>query len=245
MSRKNESGFAFPSEYEVISETQLDILKLSEFLLGTLGTTGLELKNIANQLEVSPSLINHYYKTSEELIFDTVIFSYSRHIQKIQDLNKYQSDPEAVARSWIKETMDWTLSYPGIGVILEFPRQVLRSGSKKVEEPEKMLAHFVKIMSSYGISNVAFMASAVRAIQKKKEFKILAPAKVAALIASDAKFAMYASVLGFATLGGGLWVAGRRPADKKNPFWTKLGFNPAKQMQNSIDEFIEVIKRGG
>jgi hypothetical protein len=46
-------------------------------------------------------------------------------------------------------------------------------------------------------------------------------------------------------LGGGLWVAGRRPADKKSPFWMKLGFNPAKQMQNSIDEFIEVIKRGG
>lgn len=245
MPGKNEALFAFPSEYDLISDTQLEILKLSEFLLGTLGTTGLELKNIATKLDVSPSLINHYYKTSEELIFDTVIFSYSRHIQKIQDLNKYEKDPEIVARSWIKETMDWTLSFPGIGVILEFPRQVLRSGSKKVDDPEKMLAYFVKEMSRYGIDNVAFMASAVRAIQKKKEFKVLPPVKIAALIASDSKYAMYTSVLGFATLGGGLWIAGRRPGDKKNPFWTKLGFNPAKQMQNSIDEFIEVIKRGG
>jgi hypothetical protein len=88
------------------------------------------------------------------------------------------------------------------------------------------------------------MASAVRAIQKKKEFKILPPVKIAALIASDSKFAMFASLLGFATLGGGLWVAGRKPADKKNPLWMKVGFNPSKQIQNSIDEFIEVIKRG-
>lgn len=245
MAAKEVKKFAFPSDYASISEKQLQILQLSEFLLGTLGTTGLELKSIATKLEISPSLINHYYKSSEELIFDTVIYSYSRHIENIQVQNKYESDPELVARSWIKETMNWTQSFPGIGVILEFPRQVLRSGSKKVEDPEQMLAHFVKVMSSHGLSNVAFMASAVRAIQKKREFRILAPAKVATLIASDSKYAMYTSVLGFATLGGGLWVAGRRPADKKNPFWMKLGFNPAKQMQNSIDEFIEVIKRGG
>jgi AcrR family transcriptional regulator len=244
MGKKTASGFAFPSDYGAISDKQLEILQLSEFLLGTLGTTGLELKNIATKLEVSPSLINHYYKTSEELIFDTVIYSYSKHILKIQDQNKYATDPELVARSWIKETMDWTLGYPGIGVILEFPRQVLRSGSKRATESEEMLAHFTKVMSEHGLSNVTFMASAVRAIQKKKEFKVLPPVKIAALIASDSKFAMYASILGFATLGGGLWVAGRRPADKKNPFWMKLGFNPAKQMQNSIDEFIKVIKQG-
>jgi AcrR family transcriptional regulator len=124
-----------PRLIELISDTQLQILQLSEFLLGTLGATGLELKSIATKLEVSPSLINHYYKSSEELIFDTVIYSYSRHIYGIQEKNKYESDPELVARSWIKETMAWTQSYPGIGVILEFPRQVLRSGSKRAEDP--------------------------------------------------------------------------------------------------------------
>lgn len=245
MAGKPTKAFGFPSDYDLIPETQLQILQLSEFLLGTLGTTGLELKNIALKLEVSPSLINYHYRSTEELIFDTVIYSYSRHIAHIQELNLYNADAESVARSWIKETFEWTLQYPGIGVILEFPRQVLRSGSKKVDDPEKMLAHFVKNMSTHSLNNVTFMASAVRALQKKKEFKLLSPAKVAALIASDAKYAMYCSILGFATLGGGLWVAGRKPADKKSPFWMNLGFNPSKQMQNSIDGFIEVIKRGG
>jgi hypothetical protein len=50
--------------------------------------------------------------------------------------------------------------------------------------------------------------------------------------------------MGFATIGGGLWIAGRRPADSKNPFWMKLGFNPYKQIQSSIDEFLKLIKRG-
>lgn len=244
MSTQRTSGFSFPSNYEEISDKQLDILRLAELLLGTLGTTGLELKNIATKLEVSPSLINHYYQTSEELIFDTVIYSYSRHIKTIQNNNRYESDPEKVTRSWIKETLDWTTNYPGIGVILEFPRQVLRSGSKKASNPEEMLRHFIKIISEHGLRNIAFMASAVRAMQKGKEFKVLPPVKIAALIASDAKFAMCASMLGFATLGGGLWIAGRRPADKKNPIWMKVGFNPSKQIQNSIDEFIEVIKNG-
>jgi hypothetical protein len=97
-------------------------------------------------------------------------------------------------------------------------------------------------MAQYGAENVAYMASSVRAMQKGKEFKSLPPVKIAAAIASDSKFAMYASMMGFATIGGGLWMAGRRPADARNPFWMKLGFNPAKQLQSSIDEFLKVIK---
>ena len=31
-------------------------------------------------------------------------------------------------------------------------------------------------------------------------------------------------------------------ADAKNPFWMKLGFNPSKQLQSSIDEFLKVVK---
>ena len=64
--------FAFPSDYEDLTITQDKILTLSETLLGTLGLSGLETKQIAKRLEVSPSLINHYYKSAEELIFDKI-----------------------------------------------------------------------------------------------------------------------------------------------------------------------------
>ena len=241
---RNVPKIGFPSDYENLSPMHEQILNLSESLLGTMGVAGLELKNLATKLGISPSLINHYYKNTETLVFDTVIYSYSKIINKIQFDTQYETNPEIVARSWIKQMIDWTLTYPGIGVLLEFPRGALRSGTKAADNSEVQLKQFMKIMSEHGVKNVAYMCSAVRALQKGKSFKVITPVKVAALIASDSKFAMYVSLLGFSTIGGGLWMAGRRPADAKNPYWKKLGFNPAKQMQSSIDEFLALIKRG-
>ena len=171
-----------------------------------------------------------------------MLFSYANLVKNIQESNSHQKNAEIVARSWIKSMMDWTMTFPGIGVILEFPRQVLRSGSKSADESEKMLNHFLKEIGTIGASNVAFMASAVRALQKGTDFKVLNPVKIASLIAVDSKFAMYASMMGFSTIGAGLWIAGRRPADKKNQIWMKMGFDPVKQTQSTIENFIKVIK---
>ena len=239
---RNTPKLGFPSDYENLTPKHQQILELSEQLLGTLGVTGLELKSIAKKLEVSPSLINHYYKATETLVFDAVIYSYQKTIRKIQSETEFEKNPEIVARTWIREMLDWTTNYPGVGVLLEFPRGALRSGGKAHSNSEAQLSEFMKIMSQFGASNVAYMCSSVRALQKRKEFKPLSPVKVASLIATDSKFAMYVSLMGFATIGGGLWMAGRKPADSKNSFWRSLGFNPNKQIQTSIDEFIKIIK---
>lgn len=241
---RNTPKLGFPSDYQKLTAKHEEILVLSENLLGTLGVTGLELKLIATRLQVSPSLINHYYKTTETLVFDTVIYSYSKMIKNIQQETEYEKNPEIVARVWIREMLNWTTSYPGIGVLLEFPRGALRSGAKATTNSEAQLKLFMQEISKYGASNVAYMSSAVRSIQKNKDFKSLTPVKIAALIGTDAKFAMFVSLMGFSTIGGGLWMAGRRAQDSKNSIWKSLGFNPIKQIQSSIDEFIKVIKRG-
>lgn len=93
----------FPSDYQNLSEKHGQILELSENLLGTMGLAGLELKIIASRLQVSPSLINHYYTNTETLVFDTVIYSYSGVIKKIKNETKYELNPVIVARTWIKE----------------------------------------------------------------------------------------------------------------------------------------------
>lgn len=234
--------FPFPSEYAKLKKTHLEILLEAEQLLGTLGVNGLELKTISTKLDVSPSLIHHYYQNSEELIFDTVLFSYNRVVNSIHEKFGDSKDPETAARIWIKEMLDWETGYPGIGVILEFPRQVLRTGAKSADDGEKMLKHFMKQMSLIGAKNVAFLASSVRSLQKNTDFQKLTPAKVATLIATDQKFAMFTSMLGFATIGGGLWIAGRKPQDKKSSIWMTLGFDPKKQTQVTIDNFIKMIK---
>ncbi len=63
-------NYNFPSDYVEINETHLGILQEAEKILGKQGVTGLELKNIAKILDISPGNIHHYYKTGEELIFE-------------------------------------------------------------------------------------------------------------------------------------------------------------------------------
>ena len=225
-----------------LTPAQEKILVESEKVLGKKGISGLELKNIAKVLKIAPSTINYYYASSEELIFDTTLFSYKKYVQRVFDESEGISDPEKVLRIWIKNTFDWTKDLPGIGVILEFPRQVIKSDSKASKKSEDLLKHFSRTASETGIRNITFLCSAIRSVQKKQNFKLYKPAQIAVFIAKDSTYATFCSAIGFATLGGGLWVAGRQPESKSNPTWLNLGFNPQKQMQDSVTGIIKLLK---
>ena len=235
-------ALGFPSDFEKIGDTQKRIIIESEKVLGKLGVGGLELKNIAKTLETSPGNIHHYYKTGEALVFDTTLYSYKKYVQTIQKVNKDEKDPEKVLRSWIDSTLKWTTEYPGIGVILEFPQLAIRSGSKHIELNEEFLSTFLKAVSEIGSENVMYLASAIRSLQKKQDFKEFGTIQIAAYIKTDAKFATFTSLIGFATLGAGLWLAGRQAANTKFPFWLNFGFDPQTQMKNSIETAIKMIK---
>jgi len=226
-----------------LTPAQERILVESEKVLGKKGISGLELKNIAKILKLAPSTINYYYASSEDLIYDTTLFSYQKYVQQIFDESEGILDPEKVLRIWIKNTFDWTKELPGIGVILEFPRQVMKSNKKTSKESEALLKLFSRTASETGIRNVTFLCSAIRSLQKKQNFKLYKPAQIAVFIAKDSTYATFCSAIGFATLGGGLWVAGRQPESKSNPIWRSFGFNPQKQMQDSVSGMINLLKK--
>ena len=234
--------YSFPSDYEKLKPAHAKILGESEKILGKKGISGLELKNIAKVLKVAPSTINYYYANSEELIFDTALFSYRKYVQGIVDDSENLTDSEKVLRIWIKNTFDWTKNLPGIGVILEFPRQVIKEDKKTPKKAEEMLKHFSRNASEIGIQNVSFLCSAIRSVQKKQNFRLYKPAQIAMFIAKDSTFATFCSTIGFATLGGGLWIAGRQPESKSSPAWRNFGFNPQKQMQDSVTGIIKLLK---
>jgi AcrR family transcriptional regulator len=226
-----------------LTPAQERILVESEKVLGKKGISGLELKNIAKILKLAPSTINYYYASSEDLIYDTTLFSYQKYVQQIFDESEGILDPEKVLRIWIKNTFDWTKELPGIGVILEFPRQVMKSNKKTSKESEALLKLFSRTASETGIRNVTFLCSAIRSLQKKQNFKLYKPAQIAVFIAKDSTYATFCSAIGFATLGGGLWVAGRQPDSKSNPIWRSFGFNPQKQMHDSVAGIIKLLKK--
>ena len=226
-----------------LTPAQERILVESEKVLGKKGISGLELKNIAKILKLAPSTINYYYASSEDLIYDTTLFSYQKYVQQIFDESEGILDPEKVLKIWIKNTFDWTKELPGIGVILEFPRQVMKSNKKTSKESEALLKLFSRTASETGIRNVTFLCSAIRSLQKKQNFKLYKPAQIAVFVAKDSTYATFCSAIGFATLGGGLWVAGRQPESKSNPIWRSFGFNPQKQMQDSVAGIIKLLKK--
>jgi len=235
--------YAFPSDFENIKPAHKKILVESEKILGKKGISGLELKDIAKILKVAPSTINYYYTSSEDLIFDTTLFSYKKYVQNIFDDSEGLLDPEKILRIWIKNTFEWTKELPGIGVILEFPKQVIKSNSKVPKKSEDLLRYFSRTASETGIRNVTFLCSAIRSVQKKQNFRLYKPAQIAVFIAKDSTYATFCSAIGFATLGGGLWVAGRQPDSKSNPAWLNFGFNPQKQMQDSVTGMINLLKK--
>ncbi|MFZ9794503.1 MAG: hypothetical protein ACO3F3_19430, partial [Gemmataceae bacterium] len=79
-------------------------------------------------------------------------------------------------------------------------------------------------------------------LQKKQDFRLLKPAQVALFIAKDSTYATFCTTIGFATLGGGLWVAGRNPESRISPIWRNFGFDPKKQMQDSVSGMIRLVK---
>ena len=172
-----------PSSKEIIP-VQNRILIEAEKVLGKKGISGLELKYIAKILKVAPSTINYHYSSSEELIFDTALFSYRKYVQTIFDESANISDPEKVLRIWIKNTFEWTKELPGIGVILEFPRQVIKYDKNSPAKAEELLKHFSRTSSETGIQNVAFLCSAIRSVQKKQSFRLYKPAQIAFFIAN-------------------------------------------------------------
>jgi AcrR family transcriptional regulator len=89
---------SFPSDFNNIKPAHKKILIESEKVLGKKGISGLELKNIAKVLKVAPSTINYYYVSSEELIFDTVLFSYEKYVNEIVRKSTNISDSEKVLR---------------------------------------------------------------------------------------------------------------------------------------------------
>jgi len=234
--------YSFPSDFKNLKPAHKKILVESEKVLGKKGISGLELKNIAKVLKVAPSTINYYYASIEELIFDTALFSYGKYVQGIVDTSVGITDSEKVLRIWIDHTFEWTKNLPGIGVILEFPRQVIKEDKDSPKKSEDLLKHFSRNASEIGIQNVTFLCSAIRSLQKKQNFRMFKPAQIALFIAKDSTYATFCSTIGFATLGGGLWVAGRQPDSKDTPAWRNFGFNPQKQMQDSVSGIIKLLK---
>ncbi|MGI9116067.1 MAG: TetR/AcrR family transcriptional regulator [Gaiellales bacterium] len=199
--------------------------------LATGGPRGVELRAVCEELDISPSLVNYYFASPGEVIWEAAVLGYSRYVEEQEAAMRSCADGEAALRGWVEHALAWTRANPGIAAVVDFPMVALNEHGADAER-------FASALSPHSRKNVALLGSAVFALMTGKELRILSSTRVAAMIRINAEYAYWVSTIGFSTLGAAMWVAGRKPYGL---IWRAFGFDPDSQVSSSIDEAVRRI----
>jgi AcrR family transcriptional regulator len=195
--------------------------------LATLGPRAVELRAICIELGISPSLVNYHFQNPEQLLWLAAIRAYDLHVRDQEVLvAKSASGAEAV-EAWVNGTVTWMRDNPGIAAVIDFPQHTL-AGVTDIDDFVKELTHLSRM-------NVASLGSAIIAAVKGRPVRMLSAQRVALLIKTNSEFAYWITVVGFASQGAGMWMAGRKPY---SPLWRAFGFSPDKQIRTTVHELI-------
>ncbi len=86
-----------------------DILSLAVPLFAKSGFDGVSMRNVANQIELTPAALYYHFKDKEELYFETVKHAFETKTSAAKDLIENSSDPIANLEgfiTWFVETLD-------------------------------------------------------------------------------------------------------------------------------------------
>jgi len=204
--------------------------------LARLGPRALELRAICTEIDISPSLMNYYFKSTEDLIWQAALHSYGEHVASQAGALLGAADGRQAVEGWIRQTIEWTREHPGIAALIDFP--MLAVEGQGGADPEDL----TRDLADLSRRNVATLASAVYAQLTGRPVRPLGVTKVGLLIKTNASFAYWTSIVGFASLGASMWVAGRRP---HSFLWRAFGFSPDSQIDDVVSEVLARIDADG
>lgn len=216
-----------PAEGSVPGGTRERLIVAAGQHLAVRGPRAVELRAICVELGISPSLVNYHFESPEQLLWLAAIRAYSTHVQDQETLVLQANSGEAAVEAWVNGTVSWMRDNPGIASVIDFPQQAL-DGIEDVDD-------FVKELSHLSRANVAALGSAILASVRRRPVRKLSAQRVALLIKTNSEFAYWISIVGFASQGAGMWIAGRRPY---SPLWRAFGFSPDKQLRSTVQELI-------
>jgi len=212
--------------------TKARIVSTTSEHLARLGPRALELRAICAEVDVSPSLVNYYFRSTEDLIWQAALHSYGGHVAGQAESLLQAADGRQALEGWIRRTIEWTREHPGIAALIDFPMLALEGQGADPEDLTRDLADLSR-------RNVATLASAIYAHLAERPVRALSVTKVGLLIKVNASFAYWTSMVGFASLGAAMWVAGRRP---HSFLWRAFGFSPDAQIDDVIDQVLARIE---
>lgn len=216
--------------------TKERIIEATARHLAELGPRGVEVRAICLELDLSPSLVNYYFSSPSELIWQAALLGYEQHVEEMKRRFERAKDGREAVEGWVLGTIEWTREHPGIAAVIDFPMLALSTEDGKTTDA------FVKEMSAPSRANVTTLGSAIYSLMTGKPPRRLSTARVAALIKLNTEYAFWISTVGFGGQGAAMWVAGRKPY---NFVWKAFGFSPDKQIRSTLRGLVAQISATG
>lgn len=230
--RSQTTGTTKPGD----ATTRERLIDAAALRLASRGPRGVELRSLCIELGISPSLVNYHFASPGELLWLAAVKGYELHVEQQHEAVRTAPSGERAVELWIRETIAWKRSATGVAAIIDYPMLAFS------DESEADLDQYARMISDVSRRNVATLGSAVYALMKARDVRMLSAQRVAMLIKTNRDFAYWMSVIGFGGQGAATWIAGRRPY---SALWKIFGFSPDRQINATISELVARAHRSG
>jgi len=162
--------------------------------LRTNGPGGLRPHEICRSLHLSKALVNYHFGGRDGLLAEAMAVGYERYVDTLWAAAE-SAGPEPLDRlmAWMNAQVDWTVANAGLAAALNFSTFYARGAVAESDAVERM--------HEAGVRNFANLRQLVAAAG--------ASVRVDGAVAADAvAVALDAAVIGWATLGFSVWLAG-------------------------------------
>ncbi|MFN8026967.1 MAG: TetR family transcriptional regulator [Acidimicrobiia bacterium] len=158
------------------------------------GPVGVRPHEICRDLHLSKALVNYHFGSREGLVAEAMAIGYERYVDTLWSAAEAAGpDPLDRLMRWINTQIDWTVANAGLAAALNFSTFYAR-GAAAESEP-------VRRMQDAGVRNFANLQRLVRAAGAAVRNDGSSPADAVAV-------GLDAAVIGWATLGFSVWLAG-------------------------------------
>lgn len=181
------------------------ILFLSMLEIGKSGPSDFNGVHLCERINVSPSLINHYFGGRDGLIAEATAMAYLRYVDRLRDAAASHPDSAVDAlRAWIREQVAWSSENPGLGAILNY-------SSAFGAVNDLIRRDFQREISQAFEFNMSILMSLIDAVKSGKPLRL--PAEYGEIEREDQlaqhELLMLASSFAWSVLGAAVWASGQ------------------------------------
>lgn len=190
---------------------------------------------VCQRLNVSASLVNHYFGGRDGLIAEATAIAYLNYVMGLHAAASQHDDPSEALRAWMRAQVQWASDNPGLAEILNYS-SAHRDISTLVERD------FQREIQEHFEFNLAMIGAMVRAIRSGQLLTL--PSEPGAVdrreFAEDAVFKHIVPSVAWSTLGVAVWVSGRHTPSSATVEARKT-FD--ELLESHIENVLTIVKR--